>query len=390
MFERIKKLEEVSNDIAITIKKRGGLYEEFVITDDFHEHLFKNAVAHFAHLIRLATERHYGGSDRTLRFGIVNTAEIGGFACVGEEHIDFIGIHFGTISLVSAMFTRMLSNPKIFPDVGDASLESNAGQTHFIPAQEDLKNFSPCRPVCRIRSAFSKHLTLTGLDFIFGHEITHITNGHLGVINKSMHKNPEMQRPKLSSLENQAIELDADCGATEWTLLFSELVRSSRPTLPVEGHDPLSISWREFYASELKTAGYCFMASYLVLRMTSPDYWDPANQKKILQPLPPYRMATLMQVYASVLEQFFDLTFEEAQKKIYAWCVGSEQAFANLLAESGEGELQLSAIDSFFNQVGSYNEKVNEAYDRLAKELSEYAMGETSKVSVGRDFVDSF
>ncbi|MBP8416600.1 hypothetical protein J5F30_23010 [Pseudomonas aeruginosa] len=381
MTERIKALGEVSNDIAVTIKARGGLYDESVISDDFYKHLFQNAVSHFAHLTRLATERHYEESCRRLKFGIVNTAKIGGFACVGEENIDFIGIHFGTISLVSAIFTRMLSNPNILPDVGDTSLESNVGYTHFIPAQEDLSLFSPCRPACRVRSAFSKHLILSGLDFIFGHEITHITNGHLGVINQTRHPDPEKRRPELSPLENQAIELDADIGATQWTLMYTELVRDSRSKLPVEGYDPLSSSWHEFYASKLKTVGFCFMASYLTLRMLSPDYWDKANQEKIPQPLPPYRMGSLMQVYANVLVQFHDMLFEEAQQYVYALCIGSEGALANLLAESGQGELHMSAIDSFFNEVGHYNDKVNEAYDTLAEELSEFTMEETTKVT---------
>lgn len=381
MTERIKDLGEVPGDIAITLKNRGGLYDESVITEEFHKHLFQNAVDHFAHLTRQATERHYDGSGRTLKFGIVNTAQIGGFACVGGEGIDFIGIHFGTISLVSSIFTRMLNNPNILPDVGDASLEANAGYAPFIPFQEDLTNFSPCRPACQIRGAFSKYLTLTGLDFIFGHEITHITNGHLGVINKTRHPDPEKRRSKLSSLENQAIELDADGGATEWTLQFTEFVRNSRPKLPVEADDPLGISWREFYATETNTVGFCFMASYLTLRMTSPDYWNPANQRNIYQPLPPYRMGTLMKVYASVLMQLLNLSFEDSQTQIYAWCAGSEKALANLLAESGQGELQLGAIDSFFNEVGSYNDKVIEAYETLAEELGEFAMGETTKVT---------
>ncbi|MFJ5510893.1 hypothetical protein [Pectobacterium jejuense] len=381
MTERIKTLDEVSSDIAATIQAKGNLYDETVITDEFYEHLFQNAITHFAHLTRLAMERYYDETGRTLKFGVINTAAIGGFACVGKEDIDFIGIHFGTISLVSAIFTRMLSNPNILPGVGDTSLETNAGYTHFIPVQEDLTVFSPCRPVCRVRSAFSKHLTLTGLDFIFGHEITHITNGHLGVLNQTRHPDPKTRRPTLSPIENQAIELDADIGATEWTLMYTELVRNSRSKLSVEGFDPLSISWHEFYATELKTVGWCFMASYLTLRMLNPGSWDQANQGKIFQPLPPFRMGLLMQTYAHALVEFHDMTFEEAQKYVYAFCIGSESALANLLAESGQGEADLSAIDSFFNEVGSYSDQVNEAYDTLAKELSEFAMEETTKVT---------
>ncbi|KFF65990.1 hypothetical protein ACU36R_02445 [Pectobacterium brasiliense] len=381
MTERIKTLDEVSSDIAATIQAKGNLYDETVITDGFYEHLFQNAIAHFAHLTRLAMERYYDETGRTLKFGVINTAAIGGFACVGKEDIDFIGIHFGTISLVSAIFTRMLSNPHILPGVGDTNLETNAGYTHFIPVQEDLTVFSPCRPACQVRSAFSKHLTLAGLDFIFGHEITHITNGHLGVLNQTRHPDPETRRPTLSPLENQAIELDADIGATQWTLMYTELVRNSRSKLSVEGFDPLSISWHEFYATELKTVGWCFMASYLTLRMLNPGSWDQANQEKIFQPLPPFRMGLLMQFYAHTLVEFHDMTFEKAQEYVYAFCIGSESVLANLLAESGQGEADFSAIDSFFNEVGHYSDQVNEAYDTLAKELSEFAMEETTKVT---------
>lgn len=384
MNPNVKNLQEISEDIAKTIKCRGGLYDCSAITDPFYKHLFENAVIHFSHLTKLTTQRYYDESDRVLKWGIINTANIGGFACVGEEDVDFIGIHFGTISLISAIFTRMLSNPNILPHIGNSSLETNAGQIHFVPMQEDLKYFSPCRPTCRIRSDFSKHLTLTALDFIFGHEIAHITNGHIGLINKVKHKDPEKRRSELSPLEKQAIELDADHGATEWTLLFSELARSSRPELPVEGDDPLGISWREFYVTELETLRYCFMASYITLRMSDPSYWSPVIQREIRQPLPPYRMGSLMQVYAFVLTEYHDLSFEEAQPHIYAWCEESEQAFVNFLAESGKGEPQLNAIGSFFNNVGDYNDEVRKAYEMLADELSKYAMGETRKVTYPR------
>ncbi|MBR8655382.1 hypothetical protein KDH83_18925 [Achromobacter sp. Marseille-Q0513] len=381
MTARISDLEEVSKDIAIVIDDKGGLYDESSIEEDFYKHLFASAVSHFDHLVKLATELHYDGSGRRLKFGIVKKAGIGAFACVGKEDIDFIGVHFGTIALVSAIFTRMMSNPNILPNVGDASLETNVGQTYFIPVQEDLENFSPCRPTCSIRGYFSRFLALTGLDFIFGHEIAHITHGHLGILRKTEHFDPQKRRPKLSRLETHALELDADGGATKWTLEYANRVRNWRHKLPVEANNSLGISWREFYANERKTIRYCFFASYLTLRMTSADSWDRVAQQTVSQPLPPYRMGMLMQVYASALMQFFDLSPEQAQSQVSAWCIESEQAHANLLDESGKGELQLNAIASFITGVGNYNEEVNSAHEILAKELSEFAMGETSRMT---------
>lgn len=381
MIYNIKSLLEVSQDIVSVIEKRGGLYDDSVITDPFNKHLFENAFKRFEHISKLATQRYYDESGRTLKFGIINNAKIGAFATVGEKNVDFIGVHFGTISLLSAIFTRMLSNPNILSYIGDSSLETNAGRSHFVPIQEDQENFSPCRPSCRIRSEFSKHLSLTGLVFIFGHEIGHISNGHFGIIKKRQHNDHANRNVELSNLEKQAMELDADRSASEWTLLYSEIVSKSRPHLPVEADDPLGISWRDFYKNDLDILRYCFVASYITLRMTNPGDWNTDIQQKYYQPLPPFRMGVLMQLYNCVLTEFHELSFEEAQPHIYNWCIESEQAFVDFQAESGKGELQLSAIDSFFNNVGDYNDKVNEVYSKLATELSEYSMEETRMIT---------
>lgn len=376
MTQRINSVDDVSKDIAKTIESRGGLYEESIIKDKFYKHLFNSAVEHFAHLTQVTTGLYYKESGRRLKFGIINTTRIGAFASIGEEDIDFVGIHFGTISLVSAMFTRMMSNPNILPTVGDSGSEIHGGYIHFIPLQEDLANFSPCRPACSIRSTFSKFLVLTGLDFIFGHEVTHITRGHLGLLKKIRYSDPDGQRREFSLLENQGIELDADCGAAQMTLEYSDYIRSLRHMLPVKSSNSLGIAWREFYADEFKTIEYCFFASYLTLRMTSPPCWDIGSQQGVRQPLMPYRMGTLMQVYVIALMQNNRLSFENARANVFNWCFKAEQAHVDLLAESGKGELQISAIESFFNGIGDYNEKVFEAKETLENELSEFEMKE--------------
>ncbi|HHN8583317.1 TPA: hypothetical protein ACRR2I_003844 [Providencia rettgeri] len=380
----IKSLQEVSSDIAITIERKGGLYDHSGVVDPFYKHLYENKLALFDHLTRLATQRHYDDSNRTLKFGIINCADIGGFACVGDEQIDFIGIHFGTISLVSAIFTRMLCNPNIFPHIGNPSLETNTGQSFYIPVKEDLTNFPASRPNCPIRGAFSKLLVLTGLNFIFGHEIAHISNGHFGIINKTKHKDPQKRRIALSPLENQAIELDADRGAAEWTLLYTEIIRGARPLFQVECDDSLGIAWREFYVIEMETVKYCFFACYITLRMTSPDHWSLDTQQACYPPLPPFRMGALIQIYIFALMEFLEMSFEDAQHRVWDWCIETEQAFTDLKGESGKGELQLNGIVSFFRNVDDYNERVDQAYKSLANELSEYAMSETSKTAQKR------
>ncbi|HBW7669281.1 TPA: hypothetical protein MFE17_003234 [Klebsiella pneumoniae] len=372
----IRSVQEVSDDIKLTIEERGGLYDESIITEKFYSDLFKNITTHFSHLTNLTMERYYSESDRVLKYGIINSGKIGGFACVGKGIIDFIGINFGTISMVSAIFTRMMSNPNILPRIGFSNLEENTEKTIYIPSEEDFNIFLPCQPTCRIRRLFSMHLIMTGLDFIFGHEITHITHGHFGIINKINSSCQNVKRPQLSTLEKQALERDADYGAIEWTLIFTELVRGWRSELKVENNEPLGISWREFYQNESETMKYCFMASYITLRMHAPSYWDPNVQLQVPQPLPPYRMALLIYAYCLVLSDFDEAQFEISRSKVYEWCIESEKAFADLLDDSGKGELDIDAITHFFKMGGGYNNKVDEAYNKLSDELVGYAMSE--------------
>ncbi|WP_233969832.1 hypothetical protein [Pectobacterium versatile] len=370
----ITNVGDVSEDIMLAIEKRGGLYDKSIINEPFYQNLFNNITMHFSHLTNLTMQRYYSESDRVLKYGIINSGKIGGFACVGKQQIDFIGINFGTLSMISAIFTRMMSNSNILSEIGDPALEKNTLQTLYIPSEEDLKIFSPCEPICPIRRFFSFHLIMTGLDFIFCHEITHITNGHFGIINKIENPNQTTNRSELSILEKQALERDADYGAIERTLIFTELVRGWRPELKVEGNDPMSISWRKFYETESDTAKYCFMASYMTLRMHAPDYWHPNLQLRECQPLSPYRMALLMHAYSLAISDFNEEQFEQSKYKVYEWCIESEQAFADLLDDSGKGEINVNAIKNFFITGENYNNKVDEAYEKIEAELAGYAM----------------
>ncbi|WP_049438931.1 hypothetical protein [Stenotrophomonas maltophilia] len=376
MDERLRDLEDTSPDIAAEIRKRGGLYDECAIEDVLDRHLFLNAIMHFGHMVRLTTERYYAGTGRRLQFGIVNSLKIMAFASSSKNDVDFIGVSVGALSFVSAVSTRMLSNPNVLTHIGSAGLEKHNCQALPMPGEQDPESFSPIRPNCPVRGAFAKHWALTGLDFIFAHEITHLTSGHLALQKKAKHADPAKARPKLSLLEVQAIELDADRGATEWMLEFTEFVRNSEEELCLDSNHALRQSWDAFYKEESATMMYCFMASYLALRMHRPRCWDPTHQFLTSQPEPPLRMGTLMGYYADALKQIYSISWEKAQEQVSAWCLVSEQAFADLVADSGRGEVDDGVISSFFERVGDYYEKVSTAYEFLAPELNELAMPE--------------
>lgn len=373
MIERLINIELTSDSTRREILRRGGLHNEAETGDDFYQHLFSNAIETFAHLTRLTIQRYYAGTGRSLQFGIIRNPTIGAFALSGDSETDFIGVHFGSISLVSSIFTRLLSNPNILPDIGNAIIENNSGGYFYIPATEDLSNFPPCRPACAVRSFFARHLSLTALAFIFAHEITHITNGHLAL--KKISKNsPTELRPELSIMETQALELDADMGATHSVVEYTQFIRYFRFVHHVEGDDAHGISWRNFYENESDTLRYCFMASYVALRMNSPEYWDRHAQESSPQPMPPFRMGILMQAYVTDAMDILGESRDQAETRVIDWCKISEQALADLLEESGRGQADPRAIISFFLNAGNHGENVAAAYRDLADQLGRFAM----------------
>lgn len=68
--------------------------------------------------------------------------------------------------------------------------------------------------------------------------------------------------------------------------MFTGGGRNSRLKLRMYGDDATCIAWREFYETKLQTLLYYFMASYLILRMHSSDYWDLGEQLVSPQPMP--------------------------------------------------------------------------------------------------------
>lgn len=368
----ITDFNDISEDLAKAIKYNGDLFAIEELGSDFEEHLLSNAINTFDHLANLANQRYFYNAGRELKFGIINSYRFNAFASVGKEKIDFIGINIGTIQLLSSIFTRLLSHELIFKTVGDPSIETRAGYSPYIPTVAAPDDFKPQKTNCSIRTAFAKHLALTALTVIFSHEISHIRKGHSHVKNAIKSKT----RQPLTAIEYQAIELDADWGATELTLEHMDFIRNARSKCKVESNDALGISWRAFYEDPIETMRFVFFANYFPLRITSGDHWHPDTQRPIGQPLPPFRMGLLVLSYADLMESYCGLSNEQARAHAEQWCLEAEKAYADFQVPTGEGELDLTGIKAFFENGGNYLGTVHETLENMQSELSVYALPE--------------
>ncbi|PHN59546.1 hypothetical protein AO268_18115 [Pseudomonas sp. ICMP 8385] len=153
-----------------------------------------------------------------------------------------------------------------------------------------------------------------------------------------------------------------------------QFMKAVEERLNLDSDAAIKESWLNFYKSPIHNIRFVFFASYLPFRIHCDNHWDPETQAKNGQPQPPFRMGMLMKSFATVLQEACGLSEEKSKELVYRFSLESEKAYADIQAESGEGELDLKAIDAFFENVGEYGITVVEAFEKIEDELKSGAL----------------
>jgi hypothetical protein len=152
-----------------------------------------------------------------IHFDFVKNGAVNALAFRAEERY-FIGMTAGAMSMLHLILDRMLANPRTFQYIGrPAEEDPNLPPVPWdIPDAERLfhSGVRPILPKCPSRRLYALHLSDQALQFLIGHEIAHITRGHVDYLASSTGSpflaelgwagTPEER------LERQAIETDAD------------------------------------------------------------------------------------------------------------------------------------------------------------------------------------
>jgi hypothetical protein len=96
----------------------------------------------------------------------------------------------GTARILGVIFLRMMADPRLLPDVGDAKLETVRPASMFdyetnfdtliLNGGVDQQGLEIIRPSCPTRNAHAITLIITALDALVAHELVHVMHGHLG------------------------------------------------------------------------------------------------------------------------------------------------------------------------------------------------------------------
>jgi hypothetical protein len=96
----------------------------------------------------------------------------------------FIAVNTGTVVMLGLIFSRMLADQKLFLHIGDPASESPEQPLlqRLIPDAEEMYQSGDlvvCKPKTEARLYYQNHVRAHALRFLVGHEIAHITLGHV-------------------------------------------------------------------------------------------------------------------------------------------------------------------------------------------------------------------
>jgi hypothetical protein len=168
-----------------------------------------------------------------IRVALLHEPALNARAVRSSEGGYLIEVNLGATFLAEDTFFRLLSNRRVWPDVGEFSLEGEEPTlTDYCANAQDLFSFgtvgdaySRPAPRCEIRCTYAAWLNALCWDYLVLHELGHVLHGHFSYMVKgaaaftfeepSVQERPLSQRPDLT---RQALELDADTFALEWVL----------------------------------------------------------------------------------------------------------------------------------------------------------------------------
>src|SRR5580692_800884 len=165
------------------------------------DHVFQGIVPPYYQEVRL--EKY-----RRIQFGFVDDVNLNAFATLP----DVIAVNSGALAILIAMYQCILASPKILPWIGDPEKE-------VTPSPISWAGFvAPAIiPNDPIRRAYALFLVVMAFDFMVRHELAHLRNGHVDLLNAeaglSMLLEISDDTSIISALDFQTMEMDADCYA---------------------------------------------------------------------------------------------------------------------------------------------------------------------------------
>jgi hypothetical protein len=154
-----------------------------------------------------------------IHFDFIHDGKVNALAFKAKDRY-FIGVTTGTLYMLRMVIGRMLSDPRTFVFVGQPNSEDAdlPPVSNYIPDADAMADQEKAvlTPNDKARASFAWYLADQAIMFLVGHEIAHITRGHVdylatkGGVGFKAQLEWLRKNGSAATLERQCLEMDAD------------------------------------------------------------------------------------------------------------------------------------------------------------------------------------
>jgi hypothetical protein len=304
-----------------------------------------------------------------IHLDFVETPNINAFACKSEGQY-LIGITAGSVLMLHLVIDHIMASPKTFPNIGDAASEAENSDPvpwEVLDASELFdRGIRPIGAEDESRVIYGKALADQALMFLLGHEIAHITRGHVDYAASSnglaFISELSWDGKHSSSLERQALEADADM-RTVGARCHSMYMTANRNAGVTPAWSTKPVTAQHFQYDWLFAANVLF-------RLFGDKRFSKTDLDATMYPPWPIRRRIAMDHAANtLLRHWAEGTKELISETVMGAVKTSEFSFAAIGAPPPEGGF----ADAFNEESTSHIRKIGQCYQDLLPGLQKHS-----------------
>jgi len=292
-----------------------------------------------------ATE--YAPDRQEIYLDLLDNPAVNAYATI--QTYDFIAINRGSVDTLLGVFGQLLSHPSSWSHVGDAKLEQEeraVGPNFFHPGPHT--KLGHIVPLCAQRQHFTVNLTTLAFHFLVMHEIGHLRNGHLDMLQKlGVQGLAEISslrlEPPVDPLLRQALEIDADAYAASRAIEFAIQRTCIDPGAPV----PAAEAFGQAYGGDARALHTLAYAVYVFFRIFVHN--DPAPESFDTSRHPPswIRLRCIFDNFCAVVDELTGGRVSQEAFCDYAFeaIVDAEESIARISSRPVDLSWAMAAFD---------------------------------------------
>ena len=317
--------------------------------------------------------------DAEIHFGFLEDFKVQ--AVARADGSGYIGVSIGAVALFLDVFGRLLSDRTFLADIGHASLEAESTSQTYIPMNAENIDWQGPTPKCRIRQRASVELAFLAFQFLVSHEVTHIQQGHIGLVQSrngrsSICEGVTDDQPL--SMTMQALELLADFHGAARVLRRSVGFSQEKRFESLPGKTDRK-ALKAIYGSPILSTYFVMFSIAMAWRIFDEQYWDLDRLKYRSHPPIPVRQLALTHSVRSLLQ--FEPGFGVPQAVVERILVKAQtDAEVGYLKITGQ-EKTLRAYEALFEGQPTFAhlQNITAIVGALQNQLAPFTWGEPGR-----------